>query len=98
VKTIGKLILAIAVIAPLMVGGLSIRAATEPEIENSIEDGLAWLAAEQQPGGWWGLDGWTAEGATGLVVLKFEERARDLGLDPFDPAYLYHQQVEDGLN
>jgi len=98
VKTIGKLILMLVLILPLMVGGLSVRAASEEDIEASIEAGLAWLAAQQQPDGSWGEPGWSAEGATGLAVLKFEDRAIELGLDPFDPAYPYHQQVEAGLN
>ncbi|MEE8466214.1 MAG: hypothetical protein V3S68_07010 [Dehalococcoidia bacterium] len=79
-------------------GGSSATAASDEEIENSIQNGLAWLAAEQAPDGSWGDWGWSAEAATGLAVLKFEERAPELGFDAFDPDYIYHQQVEDGLN
>jgi hypothetical protein len=95
-KLAGKAILAIVLILPLMVGGLSVRAASEAEIESAVEAGLAWLAADQAPDGCW--YGMSTPGDTGLAVLKFEERARDLGMDPFDPAYPYHAQVENGLN
>ena len=97
-KTIGKLILAIAVLLPLMIGGLSVRAASDADIDAAIEDGLAWLASQQAPDGSWGQPGWSAEAATGLAVLKFEDRAIELGLDPFDPDYEYSAQVEAGLN
>jgi hypothetical protein len=41
VKTTGKLILAIAVLVPLMMGGLSVRAASDAETDAAIGDGLA---------------------------------------------------------
>lgn len=98
VKNIGKLILAIAVILPLMVGGLSARAASEEDIEASIQSGLQWLAAEQQPDGSW--SGPTA--TTCFAVLKFEDRGWELspppGEGPFDPGYVYGPQVEAGLD
>ena len=73
------------------------QAATNEEIEAAIDAGLAWLAAEQAPDGCWhGPYGRLAP--TGLAVWKFEERARELGLNPFDPAYPYSPVVEAGLN
>ncbi|MCJ7511041.1 MAG: hypothetical protein MUP14_09185 [Dehalococcoidia bacterium] len=97
-KTIGKLIRMLVLILPLMVGGLSVRAASEEDIEASIESGLQWLAAQQQPDGCW--YGWSTPADTGLATWKFEERATELlpPLDPFDPAYVYHSQVENGLD
>ncbi len=95
-KVAGKVILAIVLILPLMVGGLSVRAADEAEIEAAVESGLTWLASEQQSDGCW--YGMSTPADTGLAVLKFEERARDLGLDPFDPLYQYSAHVENGLN
>ena len=87
----------LAVALPLS-GAPTGQAATGAEIEDAIGDGLAWLAAQQGADGSWGQTGWSAEAATGLAVLKFEERASDLGLSPFAPAYTYRQQVEAGLN
>lgn len=84
------------------------KAASPADIEQAIENGLAWLASQQQAdGSWWytsganyGLD----NGVTGLVLLKFVERAKELGLDPFDtnptnPTYYpYAQNVIDGFD
>ncbi|UCE28643.1 MAG: hypothetical protein JSV85_05030 [Candidatus Bathyarchaeota archaeon] len=64
-------------------------AATEDEIEGSILNGLAWLSSQQHEDGYWAYDpDWPAPNTdvatTGLVILKFVERAKELGLDPFD--------------
>jgi hypothetical protein len=42
----------------------------------------------------------SAPADTGLATWKFAERATELvpPLDPFDPAYVYHSQVESGLD
>ena len=76
-------------------------AATEYEIENAIVLGLVWLADQQEPEGYFGspedLLSWKLA-QTGLAVLKFEQRAVELGKDPFDENYEYHEQVENGLD
>jgi hypothetical protein len=80
------------------------QAATPADIEASIVSGLAWLATQQQGAGSWqfydfGPNTETDVAATGIVVLKFEDRAKELGLDPFDTVnYEYAQNVIDGLN
>lgn len=66
-----------------------VGAADEGEIEASIVLGLEWLAGEQQAGGHWRYtDGFDDEcydfGTTGIVLLKFCDRAKELELDPFD--------------
>jgi len=71
-------------------------AATEDEIEQSIIDGLTWLAGEQNPDGSW--PGYDPVARTGLAVLKFIDRAKELGENPFEEPYQYHMQVVDGLN
>jgi hypothetical protein len=78
----------------------SARAATEQEIEAAIEKGLAWLASQQNLDGSWGPElGCDLVARTGLVVLKFEDRARELGFDdPMDPNYEYFQEVRNGLS
>ena len=83
------------------------KAATPGDIELAIEKGLAWLAGQQQgDGSWWYYsyaNFYIDVGVTGLVVLKFVERAKELGLDPFDtnpssPTYYpYAQNVMDGF-
>lgn len=87
-----------------LVTAVPTQAATEAEIENSIVQGLAWLASNQTPGGSWQFDGVSDQpkydvGTTGLAVLKFEERAKELGLDPLDTVnYAYANNVINGLN
>ena len=76
-------------------------AATEDEIENAIVLGLTWLADQQEPEGYFGSPGDESRyklAQTGLAVLKFEQRAIELGMDPFDENYEYHEQVENGLD
>jgi len=80
------------------VGIPNVRAPTD-EIENSIVAGLAWLALQQNADGSWdpGYVG-SRVAYTGMAVLKFEERAIDLELDPLDPSYEYYDQVRNGLD
>ena len=81
-----------------------IAAATPEQIEDSIDRGLAWLATQQQADGSWlytaGIPDICRDIATtALVVVKFEERAKELGLDPFDPGqYEYASNVIQGLD
>jgi hypothetical protein len=71
------------------------QAATEEEIQASIEAGVAWMVTKQDGNtGAWG--GRVAE--TGLAVVKLEDRAFEHGMSPFDPDYEYRQNVIDGLN
>jgi hypothetical protein len=99
---ISVLILALLVSVP------HTKAATQEDIELAIEKGLAWLASQQQTdGSWWFYyfeESFKDAGVTGLVVLKFVERAKELGLDPFDTNsasptyYMYAQNVIDGFD
>jgi hypothetical protein len=69
----------------------------EEQIEESIANGLTWLASQQAGDGSWGEYGCDRVAATGLVVLKFETRAIELGLDPLSQEYEYYDQVSRGL-
>jgi len=75
--------------------------AQEPPIEDQIEQavvaGLAWLASAQNPDGSWGWD-CDSIAYTALVVLKFETRAIELGLDPLGVDYEYSPRVQAGLD
>ena len=91
------------VVLTLLVGPLGMAGARpamdlEDDVETSILAGLAWLAAQQNGDGSWG--GWCAMvPTTGLVLLKLQTRAYDLGFDdPQDVGYEYHQEVIDGYN
>lgn len=77
----------------------AVRADLEEDIEASVVAGLAWLAEQQQAGGnWESYSNCDDVGVTGLAVLKFEDRALDLGYDPLDPGYEYYEQVQGGLD
>lgn len=80
-------------------GGSSARAANEEEIRNAIQNGLAWLAAQQAPDGCW-YGPWGRAAPTGMAVWKFAEwpDEQDPPVDPFDPAYPYHTQLQGGLD
>ncbi len=84
----------------LLASSSSAVAATEAQIEEMIVDGLAWLAdpAQKNSDGVWGDGSCDRVATTGLVLLKFEHRAYELGFgDPTDSGYQYHQEVIDGL-
>lgn len=83
----------------LVVGLLTIpaQAATEEEIEVSVVAGLNYLAGQQNANGSWNHWGGENVGVTGLAVLKFEDRAIDLGISPLDPSYEYSDVVAAGL-
>jgi uncharacterized repeat protein (TIGR01451 family) len=71
--------------------------ATSQQIETAIENGVAWLAAQQNSSeGYW-EDGTNRAGPTGLALVKLQERAFELGYTPFDTSYAYHENVEDGF-
>jgi len=76
----------------------AVRADLEDDIETAVILGLGWLAEEQDSSGAWDLSSCDPVGATGLAVLKFEDRALDLGYDPLDPEYEYSEVVTLGLN
>lgn len=97
-------LLSIAIIFSLIIGLLSIsaQAATEDEIEESIEAGLPWLVEQQNPDGSWGDYEMVAH--TGFAVVKLLDRGYELAKedpdidDPFDPDYAYSSNIENGLD
>ena len=95
-KTV-SIILFIVLLLPMLtvVSGF---AATEEEIEDSIELGLSWLASEQNPDGSWGSYYLIAK--TGLAVLKLIDYVKEVpGIDSWtDPDYVYYSNVSAGLD
>ncbi len=76
-----------------------VAAATPGEIGESIDDGIDWLVSVQNADGSWGPGGSDRFGTTGLILVKLEDRAFELGYDgPFDPEYPLKENVEDGLD
>ena len=91
-------IVAIAVVA-LTLSMIVPRAKTAnpADIQNAIDNGLAWLAGQQNGDGSFGSNQYRVSD-TGLAVLKFEAYALERGEDPFDSGFMYHDQVTNGLN
>ncbi len=93
------MILASLVIVLLLFCAGPAVAATPEEIGTSIDDGIDWLVSVQNADGSWGPGGSDRFGTTGLILVKLEDRAFELGYDgPFDPEYPLKANVEDGLD
>ena len=73
---------AIIVFSMLAITTAPASAATAEEIEQAIVNGTAYLASQQNADGSWGTSEKVAH--TGLVLLKLQEQAHELGLDPYD--------------
>lgn len=100
-KGIGIFAVAILVISVFAAMPFSASAASPEEIQEAIDDGIAWLVAQQNDDGSWGTSNMVGE--TGLAVKKLEHHAVDpkygYGLpSPFDPAYTYADNVSRGLD
>lgn len=87
-KKIIKVILAVLLLLFFTVPLTTTKATEDDEIELAIEAGLEWLAGQQRPDGDWGYSSspsfYLDIATTALVLLKFEERAKELGLNPFE--------------
>lgn len=58
--------------------------------------GLAWLVTQQNTDGSWGSNFKVA--TTGFAVLKLETYAAEIGMSPFDPNFVYVNEVTTGLD
>jgi hypothetical protein len=94
---------AIIVISMLAISTAPASAVPEEEIEEAIiANGTAYLGSHQNADGSWGTSDKAAH--TGLVLLKLQERAKDLNQDPYDndPAspryYKYADKVIAGMD
>jgi len=91
--------LVVCVFTFLFMVASQVSAATGEEIAASIDAGIAWLIGQQQTDGSWLDWGCNPGGTTGFAIVKLSERAFELGYDsPFDEAYPYRENVENGLN
>jgi hypothetical protein len=82
----------VVLLITLFVAAVPLKAATEQQIEASIDAGVEWLVAQQDAvGGSWGGGNYPV-GTTGFALIKLQDRAYELGKDPFEtdagnPAY-----------
>lgn len=92
----GKIITALLIV---MLCGVSlavpVKGATLGQIDASIASGVAWLVDQQQPDGSWS-GGYAAD--TGFALGVLEHYAESLGKEPLDSTYIYHTEVQEGLN
>ena len=66
--------------------------------DDAIQNGVAWLAGQQQVNGCWSPS-YEPVAHTALAVVKLEELAFELGYpSPFHETYAYKQNVINGLN
>jgi len=86
VQTIGTLVPEVITDVGPNVGHGSIAPRT---LEEALDDGLAWLAAQQNPDGSWGSDLMWSLAKTALAVYKLEMHGYSLYPDPFDAQYGY---------
>jgi hypothetical protein len=89
-----SLLFAVPLLFAMLGFGSTAVAATEEQIEASIDNGIAWLVDQQNADG-----SWTPYGTatTCFALIKLQDYAYEKGYDsPFDPAYAYHQNVIDG--
>ena len=82
-------------------GVSSAGAATKAEIDASIVNGVAYLAALQStggaPAGAYPCDSYYAAN-TGFVTAVLEHFAEHQGKNPLDPTFAYHENVQAGLD
>lgn len=100
------LLAAIMVLSVFSAMCTSASAATDDEIEASIELGVKWLVDQQNTtDGSWGAykqyyppNGTYKVAATGFALVKLEDRSRELGFEPLDPAGPYYDNIDSGLS
>jgi len=91
----------LTLVASVWAAGPAQAQPTPEEVQAATALGVAWLAGQQNPGGYWG---WTEECAvTALVVKKLEHHAVDprygLGLpSPFVEEYAYRDHIIRGYD
>jgi len=67
-----------------------------PDCLEAANRGLAWLVTQQNADGSWGSNFKVA--TTGFAVLKLETYAAEIGMSPFDPNFIYVNEVATGLD
>lgn len=95
-----KLGVAIVVALVLLIFMPASMAATEEEIEASIDAGITWLVSQQQVDGSW-VDNYAPSetvATTAFALLKLTDRSRELGYEPLDPAGPYYENIIDSLD
>jgi len=85
-----NLVSAILAVAIMLLTAIPATPATPEQIEAAIDNGIAWLLANQNADGSWG--NYAYVGVTGLAVVKLQDRARELNTSDYD------DEIQDGLD
>jgi len=101
-KTMKNKIIVAFVITLLLTSTLTIASAEvsedlQAQIAASIDSGIAFLATQQNPSGYWGSGDRTAA-YTAFVLIKLQDYAYEKGFDPFSSSYEYYDEVISGYN
>jgi hypothetical protein len=79
-------------------GGQTVWNSLPDKCRDAAEKGVVWLVSQQNANGSWASAGAYGNAATGLSVVKLETYAIEKGISPFDPNFVYRNQVIAGLN
>jgi hypothetical protein len=79
-------------------GGQTVWNSLPDKCRDAAEKGVVWLVSQQNANGSWASAGGYGNAATGLSVVKLETYAIEKGISPFDPNFVYRNQVIAGLN
>lgn len=103
-KKLGTVVLGLALVAGLAVGGLGATGITQLERTKAIQDGLLWLLGQQQMtdntlpsyGSFMSTELDYPVAQTALALYKLESYALHTGVSPFDPAWILSSRVVAG--
>jgi hypothetical protein len=103
-KRLGTVVLGLALIAGLAVGGLGATGITQLERTKAIQDGLLWLLGQQQItdntlpsyGSFISTELGYPVAQTALALYKLESYALHAGVSPFDPTWILSSRVVAG--
>jgi hypothetical protein len=96
-KKIVATIISVVILLPMFAVLPVAFADLEDDIEQSIEEGIAWLAGQQNADGSWGSGGYK-EPKTSFALIKLQNYAWEHDISPFDPLYEYYDNVTKGWN
>jgi hypothetical protein len=103
-KTISIVLAAVMLLTMGLATTLPVGSATEADIQTAIDNGIAYLVAQQNMGTGQFIGEYGELGETSLAVLKLLDRAYETGKDPFQDDtgapdyYMYHDNVVAGLD
>ncbi len=94
-KKVAVMVLLVLLCIGLLCSPASLKAATEAEKQTAIDNGLAWLASQQQADGSWNYAGGSYnEAATGAALLAFvEQKNKPLGWNGKDYTAVVNKAV-----